>query len=254
MPVYNPRPLPYQQYIRSVTPGTFDVFDNPDFSVCWIDLLGVRSMPHTQIVSTVSTALDLATQATSTGPVDQNGNLIGTPNNAGQFAIIGDALVLTEKDQPTVRAAAKLSFFYRVNILSRLLNERGLIHRGVITTGEVKCFQHEGSSIITGAGVVRAAELEKKLQTAGLFYDETWTQFITCRQSQIDSQNFVVPFAQIPNWNSNQFAPNLHGVTFSQFEGWPHWGQCVASGLQTNNKVMNATSLIRELKNAYNLP
>lgn len=254
MPIHNPRQLGYSNYVRSITPGNFDTYDKPDISVCWMDLLGVRGMSHAQIVSVVTKALDLAAEATCTGPIHANGNLIGTPNNAAQFAIVGDALVLTEKDNSQVRQAMKLAFFYRVNILSRLLNEANLIHRGVVSTGDVKCFVHEGSSIITGAGVVKAAELEKNLKTAGLFYDDTWSQFIQGRQSQIDQHSYTVPLSQIQHWNAQLYAPNLAGVTFSQYHGWDHWKNIISSGDQTNNKVQNAGILIDALKNQFGMP
>ena len=251
MPVYNPRPLGYTQFIRSTAPAPFIQYDKPDIAICWMDLLGVRQMPHAQITAAVDIALNSAAEASSNGGVTGNGILIGTPNSAVQYSLVGDALVLTEKDMPNTRAAAKLAFLYRINILSRLLNERGLLHRGVITTGEVKCLVYEGSSIITGAGVVTAANLEGNLKTAGLFYDETWVRFIQLRQQQVDNQNFVAPFSAIPNWNAGAHAPNLAGVCFTQFEGWDHWKNMVNAGVQTNNKVANAQTLIQELKNTY---
>lgn len=254
MPQYNPRPLGYTRFLRSTTPAPFQQYNKADVGICWIDLLGVRQMNHQQITNAVDVALDCAAQASCTGPIDGNGVLIGTPDSAIQYSLVGDALILIEKDQPQVRAAVMLAFFYRVNILSRLLAERGLLHRGVITMGEVKCFKFEGSSIITGQGVVRAATLEANLKIAGLFYDETWVRFIQWRQNQIDNQNFVAPFSALPNWNATTHAPGLVGVAFSQFEGWDHWKNVVAAGTQTNNKVINANSLIAELKNTYNLP
>lgn len=254
MPNFNPRPLGYTTYNRSSAPGPFQTYSLTDCSICWIDLLGVRSLNHQQIISAVTTALNSASEASCTGPIDANGNLIGTPNSAIQFSLVGDALILTEKNRPNTIAASKLAFFYRVNILSRLLHERGFVHRGVITSGEVDCFEFEGSTVITGKGVVNAANLESNLKTAGLFFDNSWTNFMTQRQQQLDAQNFIVPFRLIPNWQNQLYAQGLEGVTFSQFEGWTYWKNAIANGNQLNNKIINASGLIAELKTTFVLP
>jgi len=254
MQTYNPKSLGYTNYTRSNQPSPFKEYDKSDSSICWIDMLGMRGLNHTQILTAVYTALISASEASCVGSIDSNGKLFGTPNSAIQFSLVGDALVLTEKDLPEARAAAKLAFFYRVNILSRLLHERGYVHRGVITTGGIKCFEFEGSTIITGEGVVKAVKLESKLKTAGLFYDDTWTYFILERQQQIDNQNFVVPFNQIPNWNQNVSAASLAGVCFSQFEGWKYWKDAITNGDHTIDKISNAQLLIDTLKNQFNLP
>jgi hypothetical protein len=102
--------------------------------------------------------------------------------------------------------------------------------------------------------VVKAAELEKNIQVAGLFYDETWLNFIKQRSSQLNLQNFIAPFTSIPNFNAQALAPNLFGVTFTQYEGWAHWCRCIASGDQTNSKVINSNRIIAELKATYLLP
>lgn len=125
-------------------------------------------------------------------------------------------------NQPVVQAAAKLSFFYRVNILSRLLNERGLIHRGVITSGPIRCFKFEGSSLITGLGVLKAAELEKNLKIAGLFYDDSFVKFMGARGAQMNRQSVYIPFSTVPNFDFMKYAPKLYGTSFTQFEGWEY--------------------------------
>ena len=253
MPSYLSKHLSYTTFTRSTATAPFDQYDMPDIAICWIDLLGVRSMTHQQITQAVDCALLAAAESSSTGPIVNN-VLVGTPNEATQYCLVGDALVLTERNHPRTPAAATLAFVYRVNILSRLLNERGLLHRGVITTGEVKCLKFEDSCIITGRGVVQAANLEGNLKTAGLFYDNTIIPFIQARQTQVDAQNFCAPFASLPNWNSGINAPNLAGVCFSQFQGWECWKATVNAGTATNNKVINAKSLIAELRRVYPLP
>ncbi|MDD0854278.1 hypothetical protein HBN50_14290 [Halobacteriovorax sp. GB3] len=254
MPKYSPKSLGYNNFIRSNSAAPFQSYSMTDCSICWIDLLGVRGLSHSQIVAAVHTALNCASEASCTGPIDQNGNLIGTPNSAIQYSIVGDALILSEKNLPKTRAAAKLAFFYRVNILSRLLNEQGYLHRGVITSGEVDCFIYESSTLITGKGVVKAASLEANLKTAGLFYDETWDEFINWRQKQLDNQNFIVPFSMLSGWNHSTHASGLSGVTFSQYDGWVHWDQNIQNGNQSINKVINAQSLINDLRSTFGLP
>jgi hypothetical protein len=198
----------------------------------------------------VDQALHCAQEASSTGPLF-SGQLVGTPNSLIQFSLAGDALVLAEADMKPNRIAAKVAFFRTVNHLSLLLNTKGLLHRGVITTGDVKCLVFEGSSIITGKGVVYAAQLESSLKTAGLFYDESWVQFIQSRAAQISKDSFFAPFSSLPNWPSSTHAPGLAGVCFSQFDGWDHWESVVNNGQKTNNKVVNALALIQELRTTH---
>ncbi len=67
-------------------------------------------MNHVQITNAVAVTLNCAAEASSTGGVMNNGVLIGTPDSAIQYALVGDALILVEKDQPQTRAAARLCF------------------------------------------------------------------------------------------------------------------------------------------------
>lgn len=106
MPTYNPQQLGYTSFQRSNVPATFDEYDKPSIFICWMDLLGVRSMEHSQITNAVDGALLAASEASSTGAIWSDGVLVGTPDSAIQYCLIGDALVLVEKDMPNVRAAA----------------------------------------------------------------------------------------------------------------------------------------------------
>lgn len=249
---YAPQKLGYKKFVRSTEASDFQEFDKPSVAIAWIDLLGVRQFNHTQIINAVETALYSATEGTSIGPIFEDGTLVGKP--LSQFCLVGDALLIAERDQPETQAAAKLAFYYRVNLLSRLLNERGLIHRGVLTSGPVKCFKFEGSSLITGEGVLIAAKLEKTLKVAGLFYDDSVVNFLGSRAPQMNRQSLYVPFSTLPGFDSAQFAPGLAGACFSQFEGWEHWKQIVSGGDQTNDKVINAASLIGQIQTVHGLP
>lgn len=250
---YSPQKLGYKKFVRSTAPNKFEEFDKESVAIGWIDLLGVRGFNHSQIVDAIDIALQSGSEGSCTGGVDEYGTLFGDPNNASQFCLVGDALLVVEKDHPKTPAAAKLAFYYRINILSRLLNERGLIHRGVLTSGPIKCFKFEGSSLITGEGVLKAAKLEKHLKIAGLFYDESVVNFLGSRAPQMTKQSVYVPFSTLPNFD-NAAAPGLVGTCFSQFEGWEHWKQIVSTGNQTIDKVINAGSLIGEIQKVHGLP
>lgn len=259
MPVYNPQQLGYHLYTRSHEASRFETFERHDSFLCWIDLLGVQNMTHNQITTAIRRVLFSASESSATGGIISVNNnsynlLSGTPNSAMQFSLIGDALVLVEKDQPETPAAATLGFFDRINLLSRFLFEEGYLHRGVVTRGSVKCEKFEDSSVITGRGLVDAVQKEKTLKAAGLFHDETVHNFILARQNQIDRKNFVVPFSQIPNWPSATHAPNLFGVSFSQYDGWTYWNNAVTRGQQNIPHVQNTIALLRNLKTVYNLP
>ncbi|MBL7670767.1 MAG: hypothetical protein JNM39_09790 [Bdellovibrionaceae bacterium] len=250
---YEPQKLGYKKFVRSTAPNEFQEFDKPNVAIGWIDLLGVRDFNHDQIVNAVEVALQSGVEGSCTGPVDQNGILYGKPNTATQFCLVGDALLVVEKDQPKTQAAAKLAFYYRMNLLSRFLNERGLIHRGVLTSGPIKCFAFEGTSLITGGGVLKAAMLEKTLKVAGLFYDESVVSFLGSRAPQMTRQSVYVPFSTLTNFNSTALAPGLAGACFSQFEGWEYWKQIIAGGDQTSDKVINASNVIRQIQTVHSL-
>lgn len=250
---YKSQKLSYKKFIRSKEPHTFQEFEKPDVAICWIDLLGVSEFNHEQITLAVQAALESGVEGSCTGPIFEDGILVGNPNSATQFCLVGDALLVVEKDQPETPAAAKLSFFYRVNLLSRLLNERGLLHRGVITTGPIKCFRFEGSSLITGFGVLKAAGLERKLKVAGLFYDETVISFMGSRAPQLNNQSAYVPFASVPDFDATTLAPGLVGSCFSQYEGWEYWKDVVSKSNQKNDKVINAQSLLRHIGRVHQL-
>jgi hypothetical protein len=63
-----------------------------------------------------------------------------------------------------------------------------------------------------------------------------------------------VPFSTVPGFNSARFAPRLAGACFSQLEGWEYWKQIVSGGDQTNDKVINAASLIGQIQTVHGLP
>lgn len=256
---YQSKPFYYDRFFRSGTSPSFDRFNRDDAFIAWIDLLGVRNMNHAQIISAVKQALEVAAECSSTGPILNLGGtppekvMVGTPQSAVQYVLVGDALLLVDKELPETPNAATLAFIYRVCFVSRILHELGYVHRGVITRGAVYCDRIDDSTILTGAGVVKAAGLEANLKVAGLFYDDTLTPFINQRAGQIQQHNWFEPFAGL-QWNATQYAPNLIGTIFSQYHGWELWKQTIANGTQTFSNITHASTLIQELITARGLP
>jgi hypothetical protein len=151
-------------------------------------------------------------------------------------------------------AAATLGLVYRASLLSRLLNDEGYPHKGVITRGPVHCEKFDDTSVITGKGVVNAFQLEKTLKSAGLFYDEHVAEFIQQRLPKINQHSYYASLSSVPNWTARQHAPGLTGVIFSQYFGWESWKRAMSQGVQTEPKIVNALSLIGELKTVHGLP
>jgi hypothetical protein len=258
LPTFNVKQLGYGIFTRSHESPKFETFDRTDSFVCWIDILGVQNMNHQEIVSTVKQALKSASESSATGGIQGVGPsnfpvLIGTPQSAMQYSIVGDAIVLAEKFQPDAPAAATLGLIYRASLLSRFLFEDGLIHRGVITRGAVHCEKFDDTSVITGRSIVDAYNLEKNLKISGLFFDEATLNFINSRAPQIDQHSFCAPFSQIQNWNPTH-APGLAGVAFSQYDGWLHWNTALANAPQQFSAIQNARALQTALKTTFNLP
>ncbi len=253
--------LDYDHFFRSATSPSFDRFNRTEAFIAWIDLLGVRQMNHQQIITAVKQVLEAAAECSSTGPITNLGGpppakvLVGTPQSAVQYVLVGDALLLVDKEQPETPAAATLAFIYRASLVSRILNEHGYVHRGVITRGAIFCDRIDDSSIITGAGVVKAAGLESSLKSAGLFYDDTLSPFINqpIRANQIQQHSWYEPLTGL-QWNAAQHAPGLVGTIFSQYHGWEMWKRAVTNGVQTASNIINANLLIQELISNRGLP
>jgi hypothetical protein len=177
----------YNQYQRSAADARFEDYTLEDGMIAWIDLLGVRSASHQEIVQAVRQVLLVAAEFSATGPI-VGGTMHGTPQSALQYALVGDALILVEKNQPNTPAASKLALIWRVSELSARLFDLGYVHRGAITFGPVECFKDDGVNVITGKGVVRAAGLEASIKCTGLFFDEKCLPILETRQKQLAKQ------------------------------------------------------------------
>ena len=116
----------YDKFQRSTEASVFKDYSYEDATIAWIDILNVSTKSHNEITKIMRKVLDIAAEATSTGPISTDGMYYGTPNSAVQYSIVGDTVVMVEKHLPTQRAAAKLALLYRASLLSKKLNENNL--------------------------------------------------------------------------------------------------------------------------------
>lgn len=241
--------MSYDKFERSSEKSVFQDYTLVDGTIAWIDILGVRELPHSQLSKTMRIVLDTAAEATSTGPIfetNKEGLLIGTPNKAAQYAIIGDTIVLVEQNQPKTRAAAKLALFYRAGLLSKMLFEKGLLHRGVIVEGEVDCFQKDHTPVITGAGVIQAYLLEKEIKATGLYVHGSCSNFFRERSQQLNSQNSFVTFKELENKEVKLFAPNVERVMYNLTTGYDAWSSALKSA-EEHEKVSNSFMILEQI-------
>lgn len=217
----------YGRYERSTSPAPFDDYTLENGMVAWIDILGVRSASHQEIVSAVKKVLELAAEFSATGPIFDDGVFVGTPQSAMQFSLVGDALILVEKNLPATPAASKLALIWRVCRLSMRLFENGLLHRGVVTFGPIDCFKNEGVHVITGKGVVRAAALESTIKCSGLFFDEKCIPILEERQQQLTRQAKVVFKNSLPRLFWFFTARHLSGVLVGSNGGLKIWADAL---------------------------
>ena len=218
----------YDSYQRSTAVAPFDDYSLDNGMIAWIDILGVRSATHQQIVTAVKKVLDLAAEFSATGPI-VNGVMYGTPQSALQYALVGDALVLVEKNQPDTPAASKLALVWRICELSARLFDEGLIHRGAVTFGAVECFKADGVHVITGSGVVRAVALESSIKCTGLFFDEKCVPILQERQTQLARRNQVeIVFKRnLPSCLWFFAARYMSGIVFAGNGGYQSWNQAL---------------------------
>lgn len=241
----------YTQFQRSNDPAPFDDYKLDDGMIAWIDILGVRSATHSQIISAVRTALDLAAECSATGPII-NGTLIGTPQSALQFSLVGDALVLVEKHLPNTPAASKLALVWRICELSSKLFQNDLVHRGAVTFGPVECFKSEGVHVITGKGVVRAVALESSIKCTGLFFDEKCVPILEQRQRQLSRQAKVIFKKQLPKCFWFFSAPNLAGVLLASQEGNESWMRALNQA-KPHKYIRRSKALLKHIEKAHSV-
>lgn len=260
MPTYAAKTLSYTTFQRTGNSNRFTPFQRTNAFVAWIDLVGVRRMNHQQIVTAVRNALDAAAESSANGMLYPqpagNGIMLGTPQSAIQYSLVGDALVVVDKDQPDTPAAAAMAFLYRISVLSMLLHRFGYLHKGAVTTGDVSCDSIDDIIVITGAGVVKAYGLESGIKTVGLFYDQDVGNLINApgRSRQIERHSYWQPLNSMPNWNAGTNASGMEGVLISQYGGWDQWKNAVGNGNPAFPSVANAATLIGELKTVHGLP
>lgn len=236
----------YKSFQRSTQASQFTDYSYDDATIAWIDILNVRNKKHAEITNVMRRVLDLAAEATSTGPIFDDGVYVGTPNSAVQYAIVGDTVIMVEKYQPETRAAAKLALFYRASLFSKMLFAADLLHRGVIVDGPVDCFQKDHNTIVTGAGVIMAYAIESKINCSGLFIHDSCTLLKNAaRLAQINKRDCVVPFP-IAGFDNTSIAPSTSFVIFERTEGKKVWDQALQKA-PPHEKVTNSQMLVAGL-------
>lgn len=237
----------YDSYERSTAAAPFDSYSLNDGMIAWIDLLGVRSATHQQIVTAVKKLLELAAECSANGPI-VGGVMVGTPQSVLQFSLVGDALILVEKNQPSTPAASKLALIWRVCELSSKLFENGLVHRGAVTFGSVDCFTVDGANVITGKGVVRAVGLESSIKCTGLFFDEKCIPILQQRQGQLSRQATVVLKKDLPKCFWLFTARHLSGVLVAARGGLDTWAAAINSA-RPHKYISKSKKLIKYIHN-----
>lgn len=235
--------MSYEKFERSVEKSEFQDYSLSDGTIAWIDILGVRSLPHEEISKTMRKVLDIAAEATSTGGIWNDGVLVGTPNKAAQYAIVGDTIVMVEQNQPATRPVAKLALFYRAGILSKKLFDNGLLHRGVIVEGPVDCFQKDHNPVITGAGAIEAYSLEKKLNCTGMFIHKSCLPFFDERGPQLNKQNTYISVEKLKSIDTTKITPNVGAVMYNLSDGFHSW-QSALKNAPAHEKVDNSRALL----------
>lgn len=237
----------YKSFQRSTETSQFLDYTYDDATIAWIDILNVRKKPHSEVTAIMRKVLDLAAEATSTGPIFEDGVYVGTPNSAVQYALVGDTVIMVEKYQPETRAAAKLAVLYRASLFSKMLFANDLLHRGVIVDGPVDCIQKDHNTIITGAGVITAYNIESNINCSGLFvHDSCVLLKDPARLKQINKRDRLVPFP-ISGFDNKSIAPNTSFVIFEVTEGKQVWSRALKNA-SPHEKVTHSQMLVDGIK------
>jgi len=168
--------MTYDTYERSSADDKFEEFDADDIMVAWLDILGTRGLGHSSMVRRLDDLLQIAGQASSLGPL-VGSTLVGTPQWLFQYAVVGDALVMTQKYDPEVTHACQFGLMKGVLKVSKALFENGIPHRAAVTVGKVRCKIDNRAAIITGEAVLRAYFLESRIKTLGVYMDKSCDDF-----------------------------------------------------------------------------
>ncbi len=234
----------YDKFERSSEASVFKNYSYSDATLAWIDILNVRTKSHDEISKIMRKVLDLAAEATSTGPIFNDGVYFGTPNSAVQYAIVGDTVIMVEKYLPDQRAAAKLALLYRASLFSKKLFENNFLHRGIILDGPVDCFQKDHNPIITGGGVVQAYTLEAQLKCSGLFIHDSCALLKSAGRFEQTKQHDRIIKLPVSGFDHTSFAPNTSYVIFEKTTGLSEW-QNALKNAEPHEKVTNSFSLIQ---------
>jgi hypothetical protein len=166
------------KYIRSAAADRFQSFESDDAMVVWLDLLGTKDLSHKGIVERVDLVMGAAGKKSSVGRLYEDGTIVGTPQWTFQYSLVGDALVMVQKDGAEVNNAHRLSLLRGAAEISSILFSHGVPHRAAVFIGSVKCSINDRAAIITGRAIVDAYILESNLKTLGIFLDISCLPFI----------------------------------------------------------------------------
>lgn len=142
--------------------------------------------------------LTIAGQASSLGPIVGK-KFYGIPQWRFQYAVVGDALVMTQKYDAKVKHATQIGLLEGAVMVSKALFEAGVPHRGAVSVGKVMCKLDNRAAIITGEAVLRAYFLESKIKTLGLYLDVSCEEF--CRWYRVHTKR-KLNFQSLKGWKS----------------------------------------------------
>lgn len=149
--------------------------------VSWIDILGVRSKPDNELQLILSDAAKYAAIA-SGHAISLNGQPpIASAHTLCQFALVGDALLLVQKDSEgdeDIRCH-QIGVVWNALLLSRFLFEKGYPHRGVIHKGSFFTDINAAGSIISGRAPIEAFQLEQEIKAIGLYATEEMQDLVS---------------------------------------------------------------------------
>ena len=168
--------MPFDEFERSNSVDKFEDFNSYGIMVVWLDLLGTRRLRHQEMVTQLDNLLNIANKASSLGPIVGN-TLIGTPQWLFQYAVVGDALVMTQKYDPKVKHAPQLALLRGALDVSKSLFELKIPHRAAVSVGKVRCKLDNRAAIVTGEAVLMAYYLESHIKAQGIFFDESCREF-----------------------------------------------------------------------------
>jgi len=161
--------MTHDKFERSSEKDKFEDFESDEAMVVWLDLLGTVGLSRAGLKARIDDLVAKIKEISATGPIFDDGTFVGTPNSALQYSVVGDAVLLAQKNRPQTDRAAQHGLLLRTLALSKYLFDTGVPHRGVVAIGHVYCLGDENAKIISGQAVIDAIKSERLIQSIGLF-------------------------------------------------------------------------------------